>query len=242
MSRLSEEQGTEKEWNIFLTKSSPESTLVIIRNLNEYIVRTLDIRNCHLNSACMSTLSEVFDKNETVKRLYIYSSQLDGSIKQFYNALLTNTTLERLVMWSVTLTDEDITHLSDVLASNKTLTGLTLSNCNITDNGIESVIKGLSQNQTLTFLNIGGNRLITSISASRIAELLNTTTSLKQLRIFNTSLKDDDIKLICTSLTNNSTIETLELSSQYEEICKKFDCYHLIIDRLEFHIYEEIPW
>ena len=123
MSRLSEEQGTEKEWNIFLTKSSPESTLVIIRNLNEYIVRTLDIRNCHLNSACMSTLSVVFDKNETVKRLYIYSSQLDGSIKQFYNALLTNTTLERLVMWSVTLTDEDITHLSDVLASNKTLTG-----------------------------------------------------------------------------------------------------------------------
>lgn len=242
LSRLKEEQETEKEWNIFLTKSSPESTLVIISNLNEYIVKTLDIRNCLLSNACMSTLSEVFVKNETIKRLYIYSSQLDGGIKQFCNALLTNTSLERLVMWSVTLTDEDITHLSDVLASNKTLTGLTLSNCNITDNGIESVIKGLSQNQTLTFLNIGGNPLITSISASRIVELLNTTTSLKELRIFNTSLKDNDIELICTSLTSNSAIETLELSLQYEEICKKFACYQLIIDRLEFHIYEEIPW
>lgn len=144
-------------------------------------MRTLDIRNCHLNSACMSTLSEVFCKNETVKRLYIYSSQLDGSIEQFFNAFLTNTTLERLVMWSITLTDEDITHLSDILASNKTLTGLTLSNCNISDNGIESVIKGLSQNKTLTFFNIGGNRLITSISASRIVKLLTTTTSLKEL-------------------------------------------------------------
>ena len=241
LSRLTEEQETEAEWNIFLTKSSPESTLVIIRNLNEYVVKTLDIRNCVLNSTCVSTLSEVFGKNETIKRLYIYSSQLDGGIKQFCNALLTNTSLERLVMWSVTLTDEDITDLSDVLASNKTLTGLTLSNCNITDNGIEFLIKGISQNQTLTFLNIGGNHQITSISASRIVELLNTTTSLKQLCIFNTSLKDNDIELICTSLTSNSTIETLELSLQYEEICKKFDCYQLIINRLEFHIYEEIP-
>ena len=168
--RLQEEQVTEKEWNIFLTESSPESTLVIIRNLNEYIVRTLDIRNCLLNSTCMSTLSEVFGKNETIKRLYIYSSQLDGGIKQFCNALLTNTSLERLVMWSVPLTDEDITDLSDVLASNKTLTALTLCNCNITDNSIESLIKGLSQNQTLTFLNIGGNPLITSISATKIVE------------------------------------------------------------------------
>ena len=83
-------------------------------------------------------------------------------------------------------------------------------------------------------LNIRGNHQITSVSTSTIADLIQTSTSLSDLRLYDTSLNNDDIKTICTSLTKNTTIRILYLSRLHEEYCKKLDSYQVIKDRLIF--------
>ena len=233
MSRLIKQQ-TGKEWSISLRLLSPESTAVIINNLNKCTVRTLVIENTPLDSKCVSMLSEILKTNKTIKTLRLLSSSLTGDIKQISDVLSTNTTLQILVLSDVTIADEDMPHLSNVLATNNILKVLCLSFCNITDNGIQCICEGLMKNQTLVMLDIAGNRQITSASTSTIADLIQTTTSLTVLHLHNTSLNDNNIKTICISLTKNPTVQELLLSSQYEDYCKTLDNYQDIKDRLNF--------
>ena len=198
-------------------------------------MRSLYIWDTSLDSKCVSILSEILKTNKTIKRLVLDSSSLTGGIKQVSDSLCNNETLEQLVLYRVTgITDKDMTHLSTMLATNTTLKVLWLYNCNITDNGVRYICEGLTKNQTLTELNIGRNRQITSVSTSTIADLIQTTTSLTELRLHYTSLNNDDIKTMCTSLTKNTTIRKLVLSSEHKEYCKKLDSYQVIKDRLVF--------
>ena len=198
-------------------------------------MRRLEIVNTSLDSKCVSILSEILKTNKTIKKLQLQSSSFTGGIKQVSDSLCNNETLEQLVLYNVTdITDEDMTHLSTILATNTTLKGLYLINCNITDNGVRYICEGLTKNQTLTTLSISRNRQITSVSTSTIADLIQTTTSLTELDLCYTSLNNDDIKTICTSLTKNTTIRKLRLSGEHKEYCKKLDSYQVIKDRLEF--------
>ena len=236
VSRLIEEQQTKgSRWRINLRSSSPESALVIISNLSKCAVIRLDIHSTPLDNICISTLSaELQTTNKTMIDLIVRYSSLTGGIKQISDALFTNTTLKFLSLNNVTITDEDTSNLSTMLSINKTLRILRLSNCNITDNGVQYICEGLNKNQTLTGLNISYNPQITSASTSTIAELINTTKSLTELYLDNTSLNNDDIKTICTELIKNTTIQTLYLSEQHEEYCMKLDSYQVIKHRLQF--------
>ena len=196
---------------------------------------SLYIENTSLDSECVSILSEILKTNKTIKRLVLLSSSLTGGIKQVSDSLCNNETLEQLELSNVTgIKDEDMTHLSTILATNTTLKELYLPNCNITDNGVRYIREGLTKNQTLTTLNIGFNHQITSVSTSTIADLIQTTISLTTLYLYYTSLNNDDIKTICTSLTKNTTIRKLYLSREHEEYCMKLDSYQVIKDRLVF--------
>ena len=198
-------------------------------------MESLDIWDTSLDSKCVSILSEILKTNKTIKILWLFSSSLTGGIKQVSDSLCNNETLEQLVLSDVTgITDEDMTHLSTILATNTTLKGLRLTKCNITDNGVRYICEGLTKNQTLTLLNIGGNHQITSVSTSTIADLIQTTTSLTTLYLYDTSLNNDDIKTICTSLNKNTTIRKLYLSREHKEYCTKLDSYQVIKDRLVF--------
>ena len=237
MSKLIKEQQTGKEWSISLFSSSPESTAVIINNLNKCTVRRLDIWHTSLDSKCVSILSEILKTNKTIKRLVLFSSSLTGGIKQVSDSLFNNKTLEELVLFNVAgITDEDMPHLSTLILSNKTLKELRLYNCNITDNGVRYVCEALTKNQTLTTLDVSNNCQITSVSTSTIADLIQTTTSLTRVYLHNTSLNNDDIKTICTALSKNTAIWTLWLSRRHEEYCSKLDGYEVIKDRLNFSI------
>ena len=194
--------------------------------------------NTSLDSNCVSILSDILKTNKTIKRLQLDSSSLTGGIKQVSDSLCNNETLEELVLYNVTgITDEDMTHFSTILATNTTLKELWLPYCNITDNGVRYICEGLAKNQTLTTLSISRNRQITSVSTSTIADLIQTTTSLTTLYLYNTSLNNDDIKTICTSLTKNTTIRELHLSRQHYEYCMKLDSYQVIKDRLQFNMF-----
>ena len=235
MSTLIKEQKTGKEWSIELYSSSPESTAVIINNLNKCTVWKLHTEDTLLDIKCVTILSEILKTNKTIKRLELRSSSLTGGIKQVSDALFSNAILEKLVLYDVTgITDEDMTHLSNMLAVNESLKKLRLLYCNITDIGVQYICQGLFINQTLTTLDIGGNPQITSVSMKAIVGLLRTTTSLRRLDLDGNSLNDDDIKTICTSLSKNTTLQKLYLSRRHEENCKTLDTYQVIKDRLKF--------
>ena len=235
MSTLIKEQQTRKEWSIELYSSSPESTAVILNNLNKCTVWKLHTEDTLLDIKCVTILSEILKTNKTIKRLELRSSSLTGGIKQVSDALISNAIFENLVLYDVTgITDEDMTHLSNMLAVNESLKKLRLLYCNITDIGVQYICQGLFINQTLTTLDIGGNPQITSVSMKAIVGLLRTTTSLRRLDLDGNSLNDDDIKTICTSLSKNTTLQKLYLSRRHEENCKTLDTYQVIKDRLKF--------
>ena len=100
-------------------------------------------------------------------------------------------------------------------------------------------VKDLLKTKHWLQLNIGYNHQITSVSTSTIADLIQTTTSLTRLDLYNTSLNNDDIKTICTSLTKNTTIRKLYLSRQHKEYCMKLDSYQVIKDRLQCSCYSK---
>ena len=174
-----------------------------------------------MDSKCVSILSEMLKTIKTIKILELFSSSLTGGIKQISDDV-------------TGITDENMSYLYNILVSNTNLKVLVLNNCNITDNGVRYICEGLTKNQTLIELNIGDNHRITSVSTSTIAILIQTTASLTRLHLYNTSLNDDDIKTICTSLTKNITMQRLYLSRQHEENCKKLDSYQVIKDKLMF--------
>ena len=234
MSQLRKEQ---QEWSISLWSSSPEIAAVIINNLNGYTVRKLYIRNTNLDSDCVSKLSEILKSNEIIRRLELWSCSFHDGFKQAGDVLFTNTNLTELVLWHVDGIADDISNLSEVLAANESLKNLWLSYCDITDDGIKNICNGLTNNETLTELNIGGNDQITSNSSDAIAKLIKTTTSLKNLRIYGTSL-NDDIEKICASLAETKATELkLYLSRENEEKTKKLASYEDIKKQLDFSYY-----
>ena len=231
MNHLKTEQ-TGKDWSIRLISSSPDSALVVINNLNECIMRAFYIDQTPLDNTCVSALSEILKTNRTMKRIYFISSPLTGGIKPLTDALCINRSIDRLEILHSTITDEDMSHFSEMFSSNKTLKEVVLSNCDITDDGFGHICEGLTKNQTLIKLNVGNNTLITSISTNTIVKLINTTTSLIELYLQNTSLEDDDIMTICYTLTMSKTIERLVLSKKYKESCEKLE--EIVQDRLLF--------
>ena len=160
-----------------------------------------------------------------IKKLLLNSSSLPiGSIKHIIDALAhINTSLEGLFLWNVPITDDDVNLLSNVISNNKTLKTLDLFNCDITDKGVQSICEGVAKNQTLTILAVSNNLQITSASTSAIVELIKETKSLEILYLRNTSLNDDDIKTISTTLNESTTIKQLVLSEQHEKICDTFN-------------------
>ena len=223
MSKLKQEKSIKEKslWRIELRSSNSESALVLIDNLDQFGVRELSIEDTSLDNRCILTLAKKFTE---IKKLLLNSSSLPtGSIKYIIDALAhTNTSLEALFLWNVPITIDDIVLLSYVITNNKSLKILDLSNCDITNEGVQSICEGVATNQTLTMLALSNNLQITSASTSAIVELIKTTTSLERLYLRNTSLNDNDIKIISTALTESTTIQQLILSEQHEKICETF--------------------
>ena len=239
MSKLKEEQQT--EWNIWVYKASPESSLVIVSNLNECPVKGLILIDTPLDNNCITALSGGLGRNKKLKTLELRSSSLAGSIKQITNALSTNDTLETFGMWNVKLAitdnnedEDDSSCLSYLLRTNNVLKELHLHNSNINDKCVQQISEGIIEKQTLTRLDISYNPMITSESTTTFAELLQETTSLAELHLNHTALTSDNFLTMFTALINNSTIQRLWLSRSHKESCEKFDDYEAIKQRIIF--------
>ena len=201
-----------------------------------------DIKNVWLISPtieqCEEVVSRLIKKQQTKGSRWcinLRSSSPESALVIISN--LSKCAVRTLDIHSTPLDSVCMSTLSTELqTTNKTMIDLELEliNCNITDNGVRYIYEGLTKNKTLTELDIRYNPQITSVSTSIIVELINTTQTLTVLSLHGTSLNNDDIKTICTTLVENTTIQELWLFEQHEEYCMKLDNYHVIKDRLKF--------
>ena len=154
-------QETRIHWWIALKSLSPDSSLIVFSNLNECLVRPLNISNTSLEVVCVTEYSRVLSCNETIEELHLVSSPLGpNGIELLSNALCTNTVLKG--MWLTdddTIKDQDIAHISNMLSANTILKDLRLNCPNITEFGEQQLSEVLTNNETLTTLYINGHRL-----------------------------------------------------------------------------------
>ena len=159
MTQLKREQ--QIQWSITLDRSSPESLLTVLVNINECFVRTLDIKNTPLHSYCVSELAKVLTDNVKMEELYIFSSSFPPkNLQVIAKALSSNTTLKTLWLWDDdNITDKDISHICYIISANKTLKVLSFRCRNVTRLKFEKLSKALANNKTLNTFLINGNYL-----------------------------------------------------------------------------------
>ena len=163
ISQLKSQKHTGKHWEIIIQSSSPASLLIVLNNINECLVRKLDIEGTSFKESyhCASKLSHVLTHNNTLKELLLRSSPLSpNSLKMITEALTTNTTLKSLMVFNDdTITDNDIPYICNAISANKTLEKLCISSSKITDVGQKQLSKALDSNKTLTTLIVNDNFL-----------------------------------------------------------------------------------
>ena len=149
---MSQLKGKRHPLEIYLKRSSPESVLVVLDNIDVCIVKKIHIWNSPLDSDCVSKLSHILKCNKTVEYLCLKLSPLPlNSLEIITTTLSNNTTLKKLKIWyDSTITDKDVPHICRMLSLNATLQRLLLINChNITNDGNENLQKCPTKNKTL---------------------------------------------------------------------------------------------
>ena len=161
---MTELKGQQKtRWMITLKSTSPNSSLIVLSDINNCLVRGLDVFDSHLDSRCVSELSQMLKHNKTIEVLRLFQSPLtSGSMELISNAVSMNTTLKSLwLLGDDSITDDDISYINCMVSMNTTMEELRVYSDNITQVTSNDVRQELSQvltkNKTLTKLSINGH-------------------------------------------------------------------------------------
>ena len=198
---------------------------------NTYLA-ILEFKDDTITDEDITHLSDMLVVNEALKGLHLHNCHItDESVKYIIEKLKNNKRLKVLDFSDCHITDNGVRYISDGLAMCKRLQELQLSNCNVSDKGLQYMAVELAKSQLLTTLDISYNPLI---SSGTIADLINTTTLLTEIRLLNTSMNETDIYTICNALVTNKTIKQLSISKQCEKFFETFHNYESIKDRVFF--------
>ena len=166
---------------IYLHYSSPESTVLLLSQMHQTKIRELEIDNTSLDEQHMYCITQCLLNNQ-LKELYLINTKLTSNLLSSLTAAVSiNTSLERLVLAYLDITEDDVGRISKLLTV-KTLQRLDLINCGISDSGIQSLSSSLLHNDTLTELNLRRNPF-TSAGIQYLFHLLTTNNTIKRLVI-----------------------------------------------------------
>ena len=235
VSALSEVLATNRTMLALRLNSSPLSGGIKLVSdalrTNTYLT-ILELRDDTITDEDITHLSDMLAVNETLKGLHLHNCHItDESVQYIIEKLKNNKRLKVLDLSDCHITDKGVRYISDGLAMCKRLRMLQLANCDISDKGLQCMSVELAKSQLLTILDISNNPLI---SSGAIADLINATTSLTELHLFNTSMKETDIYTICNALATNKSIKQLLVSKQCETFFETYHNYESIKDRIVF--------
>ena len=177
-----------------------------------------------------------FDKNQTLTEVNIQDNNLTPFEIEMLSLVLGKMNIIKL---GNNILDEDgAKAIAHMLEETRTLKIIELNNTNMTSNEFNQLVKGLNLNNTLTEVNIEENNIteietieqtlnnptniisifnisrnsIGDTGAIKIAEILETNTTLKTLKLGGNKISVSGVKAIASALFINSTLSTLELN------------------------------
>ncbi|KAK2189987.1 hypothetical protein NP493_92g07009 [Ridgeia piscesae] len=134
------------------------------------------------------SLQRVKDNDPKLKELNLNNIKTISidTLKEFAEALKTNTSLEILSLCNTRASDKVAKAFAEALRSNKTLKSLSLESNYISGTGILNLIEATNENQTLIELHVANQRpqLLGVQREAKIAELLKENKTIVKLGIF----------------------------------------------------------
>ena len=177
-----------------------------------------------------------FNKNQTLTEVNIQDNNLSPFEIEMLSLVLGKMNIIKL---GNNILDEDgAKAIAYMLKETRTLKIIELNNTNMTSKEFNQLVKGLNLNYTLTEVNIEKNSIteietieqtlnnptniisifnisrnsIGDTGAIKIAEILETNTTLKTLKLGGNKISVSGVKAIASALFINSTLSTLELN------------------------------
>ena len=158
----------------------------------------------------------------------------DDGTASLAKALHHNSTIHTLKLWSNRFSDEGAVALADALHHNSTLQSLNLNGNSIGDEGAVALADALHHNSTLQALNLNSNR-ITDEGAVALAEALRKNQSLQSLYLYdNDGIGDRATGKFVEALTQNSSINKVDLPPRCKEYATKCPNFHQVQTKLSF--------
>ena len=148
---------------------------------------------------------------------FSYSTD-DDELRELIQALAGHSGLKKLILHASPVGRNGCVTLATFLLQNPNskLTVLDFSDSDIDDEGVVVLATGLSETSTLEESNISSNPIITVTGMQAIcAALQSPSCRLEKLSLENNELDDATAHSLSKTLTNNSTIRALDLSSNF---------------------------
>ena len=185
---------------------------------NNHNLTNITIRGCDLvDEGCrLFALAIGSSTNKSLKRVALENTDIsDEGMVDILTALSMHPQLKYLDLEENRLSTNGCVALATLLrCTAKELQHLFLSDNDIGDEGIEALVPALTTCYDLQRLRIGENPSITTRGWQRFASILEPSNSnLEELYIGQNNIDDEAAAAFANALTNNHTLETLELGN-----------------------------
>jgi len=154
---------------------------------------------------------EFLKNNYNINSLILFSKDLQSNFYILIDCLI-NSNISNLYFYNLIFDDfNDITMLFEILKFNTSLIKLDLINMNITNDNISSLYNGLINNKTLTYLNLTNN-YINKEGLIILGKILEKNNTLNTLDLTNNKINDNEyFDKFCESLIKNKSLTELIL-------------------------------
>ena len=178
---------------------------------NKCTLQELYLSNNQITTKGAKKIGEAIRVNDTLQKLSISDNALCDGIVAISDGLKCNRKLLDLNISQCQVSIEGAKVIAEAILVNTTLQKLDISHNNLSDDGVINISECLKSNRTQD-LDLSVNR-ITNRGAIRIAEAICVNTTLQRLSISHNNISDDGVIVISDSLKKNNSLKECYLSS-----------------------------
>ena len=105
-----------------------------------------------------------------------------------------------------------ITEITEIITCNSFLECLDISDCTLSDVQIATVATALSNTSTIKHLNLSKNEIVSNNTALKVASVIVSNLSLKNINLSNCHLQESGIKIIAEALAKLTSLVSIDIS------------------------------
>lgn len=173
-------------------------------------MRTISIKNTHLDASALKVLSQFLAANNTVEELSLCGTGTEG-FESLNSMLTTNKSIKNLILERNGLTDTHLRTLNSGLSALKNLRSLSLRFNKVTEDGLAILAQSLGKQVQLTELLLDSND-ITDEAKKAINKCLANKSKLRVFSLRKNTLSDDSCVDIADIIKRCKELERVDLS------------------------------